>query len=102
MSISRISRKRENSRALFKRVYTIVVALFIGFALIYSYYINVLIFAVLSIVIFFGIISLNFFNIRNFIPGICAQQVAIRLGAAVFYLVAAFLLISKIGLYSHK
>jgi|GEM_PF-3953624 hypothetical protein len=102
MSVSRLERKRENSRIFFRRLYRALIILITVLTLMITYHKSILCFTVLSVLIFFGIISLNCFNIRLVIPGIASKHLVIRLGAAMFYLVTVIILISKVGFYSGK
>lgn len=102
MAISRRERKRENSKIFVQRIYGALAWLFIACSLGIAYYFNILLFAILSIVVFFGILSTNCFKVRSIIPGIDSRNWMIRLAAAGLYLVAVMLLISRIGFYSNK
>lgn len=102
MSMSRVDRKREAAHAFIKRLYTILATIALFTILTVAYYKNIIVFIVLFIVIFFGIISLNCFNIRCLIPGIASRHLAIRLGAGFVYLIFALILISKAVLYGSK
>lgn len=100
--LSRTDRKREHTRAFLKRFYACVLFACISIALWLAYSINIFIFTVLSIVIFFGIIILNLFGIRRLIPGIASQRMLTRYGAAFFYLIVVFILISKVAYLANK
>jgi len=102
VAMSRRERNREISKNLIQRIYGFLVWLFVVSILAIAYYFSILTFVILSVVVFFGILSTNRLNIRSIIPGIDSRNWLIRLSVACFYLVAVILLISKVGFYSNK
>lgn len=102
MSMSRIERKREAARMFIKRFYATLITVMIISILIGAYYWSSFAFTILSVIAFFGIISLNCLNIRQWIPGIASNYLVIRLGAGVVYLLVVLMIISKVSIYSNK
>lgn len=102
MPMSRIERKREAARIFVKRFYAILVSVVVVSILIAAYCWSIFAFTVLSVIAFFGIISLNCFNIRQWIPGIASNYLVIRIGAGIVYLLVVVMIISKVSIYSNK
>lgn len=100
--MSRIERRKQVIRAKSKRRMTGMIWAVLAGMMIGAWYFNILVFTILSVVIFFGIICINYHNVRNYVPGLVSTRRYIRVIAICFYLIAILALIGKASISGLK
>ncbi len=102
MDYSRKVRRQQKHQLFFKQAFNITIGMVLTFILgINLFFGNVLTFTILSITMFFGILFINPYNVKKFVPGLACSSIGIRSMATLLYLLAVFALISRVSSYYH-
>lgn len=102
MDFSRKVRRQQRYQLFIKQSLIMATWIFLTLILGFNWYWgNVLTVTLLAITIFFGILCINPYNIRNFVPGLTNSHFGIRCIATLLYLIAVFALISHVSINSH-
>lgn len=102
MAISRMERRKQVIQARAKRRWITAAWLVLAGMMVSAWYFNILLFTILFIVIFFGIICVNYHNVRTYVPGLVSNRPYVRIAAICFYLIAVFALIGKVSIANLK
>jgi hypothetical protein len=89
-------------RSRFKRrltgaTWTVLAGMLLG-----AWYFNIFVFTILFVVVFSGIICINYHNVRDYIPGLVTTRPYLRILAIGFYLITSFALIGEAFIASLK
>lgn len=96
MEISRVTRKRQHARYKFSRIVSLSFKTGIMILLLLSWHIdNNLVFQVVVINLFLGMVFINHLNIRKLLPGLTSPETFKRACAIIFYLILVLTLLSS-------
>lgn len=97
VEISRKMRKQEAAKVLAKRIkITLLGAVLVLILGTTCYLNNILAFTVLTVIIFFGMLSVNPSNFKRFIPGLTISNRWLKFIIMLIYLITAMALISQL------
>lgn len=97
MQISRKIRKQAATKTLAKRMIICLFLILLLVSFIISWLMNkMLAFTVLTVIIFFGILSNNPHNFKQFIPGLTTKRWLVKFSFILLYLFLVMALISRL------
>lgn len=96
MDLSRRMRKKEAAKVLAKRIKFIIIGLISVLSLLTIWYMqNMLAFIIITVIILGGILNINPYNLKRFIPGLTTNSLGLKFVYTLVYILMVMALISQ-------
>jgi uncharacterized membrane protein len=97
MELSRKMRKKEAAKNSARRTKFIILGLTAVLSLLAVWHMkNLLAFVIVTVIFFFGILNINLYNLKRFIPGLTTNSPSLKFMYTLIYLLMVMALISQI------